>query len=84
MLWITPLHIAALEQGEFEEGDEELIHKLDEILDSAPWDRLAFNGFHRLIPMSDAHRHNYLINRIDKEFQGSETFSFVGDQTCPA
>ncbi|TWU02904.1 hypothetical protein [Stieleria varia] len=48
--WISPQYPASLEHGEFEEGDDALIEKLDDILDSPPRDRLAFEGFRQLFP----------------------------------
>ncbi len=62
-LWISPRHLAAMERGEFEEGDEETIPLIDEVLDSPIWDRLEFDGFHRLIPMTPSREEVFLAVR---------------------
>ena len=71
-LWTSPRHLAAMERGEFEEGDEEMIPLIDEVLDSPAWDRLEFDGFHRLIPMTPAQERVFLAvrnHRQNRQFQ---------------
>jgi len=71
MLWTSSRHLAALEQGDFEEGDEDMIPRLDEVLDSPDWDRLEFDGLHRLIPMADEHELMFLSVRLQLAESGN-------------
>ena len=82
-LWISPQHLASLEHGEFEEGDDDLIEKLDDILDSPPWDRLAFDGFRQLFPKRSTLSESAFVPAFRTPLENSPVFFSPRDQTCP-
>ncbi|MCC9654666.1 helix-turn-helix domain-containing protein [Rhodopirellula halodulae] len=82
-LWISPQHLASLEHGEFEEGDDDLIEKLDVILDSPLWDRLAFDGFRQLFPKRSTLPDPAFVPAFGTLSKYSPVFFSPCDQTCP-
>ena len=82
-LWISPQHLTSLEHGEFEEGDDDLIEKLDDILDSPPWDRLAFDGFRQLFPERSTPADLAFVAAFPTPVENSPLFFSPRDQTCP-
>ncbi|MCA9140181.1 MAG: helix-turn-helix transcriptional regulator [Planctomycetales bacterium] len=82
-LWISPQHLASLEHGEFEEGDDDLIEKMDDILDSPPWDRLAFDGFRQLFPERSTPEDLAFVAALGTSSKNSPFFFSPRDQTCP-